>query len=225
MLASVKLELWYLDTPEMMDLMEKEGVLTAKGAMLTLFECLRLSHNAVGHRRMLKRLAHDCQCDPDWLWHIVTDYGLFEYNADETFSSPYLSETLGISRKKAPSRGRARYNARYNEDNNDNNHNEDKEKTHTARVCPEGTQQDASDSPSPPPTAYLGYDRLIDGRRYGYRGEPVADDAPEQVSQDTRWSWIHSKWIPRAQWNRKRESKEYERLTKQTWQTKENGRS
>ena len=65
MIASVKLELWYLNTPEMIRLIEREGALIAKGAMLSLFECLRLSHNAVGHRSMLKKVARDNGCDAD----------------------------------------------------------------------------------------------------------------------------------------------------------------
>ena len=88
MIASIKLELWYLKTPEMNKLSEREGALVAKGALLTLFECLRLSHNAVGHRSMLKNIALVNHCDADWLWRVVTESGLFEYNADETFTSP-----------------------------------------------------------------------------------------------------------------------------------------
>lgn len=79
--------------PGISALIEREGLLKAQGAMLSLFTCLRLSHNAVGHRRMLKKLAQDCQC-----------------SADETFYSPYLSKTLGIGRKQKTLRGRARYN-------------------------------------------------------------------------------------------------------------------
>lgn len=220
MIASVKLELWYLNTPEMIRLIEREGALIAKGAMLSLFECLRLSHNAVGHRSMLKKVARDNGCDADWLWSIVTESGLFEYNADETFSSAYLSKTLGIGRSPKSSRVRTRYNARYNDDNKDNTDNEDKENKKNVQhvcVCHDGTQNDADDSPRPP--QYLGYDIEKDGQRYGYRGEPIPDDAPEQVSQDTRWSWIHNKWIPRAMWNQKQEKKEYERTTKRKWQT------
>lgn len=89
--------------PGISALIEREGLLKAQGAMLSLFTCLRLSHNAVGHRRMLKKLAQDCQC-----------------SADETFYSPYLSKTLGIGRKQKTLRGRARYNEDndYNEDDN-----------------------------------------------------------------------------------------------------------
>ena len=61
--------------------------------------------------------------------------------------------------------------------------------------------------------------------RYGFRGEPVPDNAPEQVSQDTRWSWTKGRWIPRAQWHVIREKKAYERITQQRWQTMGNGRS
>ena len=197
MIASIKLELWYLNTPEMIRLCEEQGTLIAKGAMLTLFECLRISHNAVGHRSMLKKVARDNNCEADWLWQIITDYGLFEFNADETFSSPYLSKILGINQGKPRVHERTRYN-------NDNNHNDDKEnKEHK-----ESTQ-----------SAYLGYDRLVNGRRYGYRGEPIPDDAPEQVNQDTRWSWIEGKWIARAKWNAKAERKEYEQKTNRKWQT------
>ena len=207
MIASIKLELWYLNTPEMIRLCEEQGTLIAKGAMLTLFECLRISHNAVGHRSMLKKIARENNCEADWLWQIITDYGLFEFNADETFSCPYLSKSLGIDRDKSLVRGRTRYNK------------ENKKKAQHACVCLEGTQNDASDSPSPPQPAYLGYDRRVNGRRYGYRGEPIPDDAPEQVNQDTRWSWIDCKWIPRAKWNPKAERKEYELKTNRKWQT------
>ena len=215
MIASIKLELWYLNTPEMIRLCEEQGTLIAKGAMLTLFECLRISHNAVGHRSMLKKVARDNNCEADWLWQIITDYGLFEFNADETFSSPYLSKSLGINQGKPRVHERTRYN-------NDNNHNDDKEnkkKTQHVCVCQEGTQNDALGSPLPPRPAYLGYDRLVNGRRYGYRGEPIPDDAPEQVNQDTRWSWIESKWIARAKWNPKAERIEYEQKTNRKWQT------
>ena len=217
MIASIKLELWYLKTPEMNKLAEREGALVAKGALLTLFECLRLSHNAVGHRSMLKNIALVNHCDADWLWRVVTESGLFEYNADETFTSPYLSDTLGLGHNSRSSRARTRYKARYNDDNNDNNHNENKEKTPPACVCRNDTQHEALDSPQPP--QYLGYDRVVDGCRYGYRGEPIPDDAPEQTSQDTRWSWRRGRWIPRAQWHEKQEKKQYELTTKQKWQT------
>lgn len=194
MAANIKFELWYLNTPEMIRLCEEQGTLIAKGAMLTLFECLRISHNAVGHRSMLKKVARDNNCEADWLWQIITDYGLFEFNADETFFSPYLSNILGINQVKPRVHERTRYN-------NDNNHNNDKE------------------NKEPTQSVYLGYDRLVNGRRYGYRGEPIPDDAPEQVNQDTRWSWIEGKWIARAKWNAKAERKEYEQKTNRKWQT------
>ena len=103
--------------PGMSALIEREGLLKAQGATLSLFTCLRLSHNAVGHRRMLKKLAQDCQC-----------------SADETFYSPYLSKTLGIGRKQKALRGRTRYNARYNEDNDYNEDNNHKNKKADVRV-------------------------------------------------------------------------------------------
>ena len=63
------------------------------------------------------------------------------FAADETFFSPYLSQTLGINRpERRSSRRRTRYNARYNEDNNDNNDNENKTIT-SACVCLDDTQQ------------------------------------------------------------------------------------
>ena len=196
MTACVKFELWYLNTPEMIRLRKEQGALIAKGAMIALFECLRLSHNAVGHRSMLEKVALENDCDADWLWQIVTGYGLFDFGADETFSSPYFSRILGIDTDQGKSRVRER--TRYN---NDNNHNEDKE------------------NKEPTQSVYLGYDRLVNGQRYGFRGEPIPKDAPEQVNQDTRWSWIEHKWIPRAKWNPKAERKEYELKTKKKWQT------
>ena len=72
------------------------------------------------------------------------------HNADETFTSPYLSDTLGIGHNSRSSRARTRYKARYNDDNNDNNHNENKEKTPPACVCRNDTQHEATDSPQPP---------------------------------------------------------------------------
>ena len=122
---------------------------------------------------MLEKVALENDCDADWLWQIVTGYGLFDFGADETFSSPYFSKILGIDTDQGKYRVRER--TRYNEDNYDNNYNKDKEnKEHI-----ESTQ-----------SVYLGYDRLVNGQRYGFRGEPIAHDAPEQVNQDTRWSWI-----------------------------------
>ena len=141
MIASVKMELWYLNTPEMMRLSEDVGQLKARGVMLSLLVYLRLSHHAVGSRQTLSSVARDCGCDADWLWHVICDYGLFTVSADETFFSPYLSQTLGINRpERRSSRRRTRYNTRYNEDNNDNNDNENKTIT-SACVCLDDTQQ------------------------------------------------------------------------------------
>lgn len=193
MIASIKLELWYLNTPEMLALIEQEGQLRAQGVMLSLFACLRLSHNAVGHRRMLNKLAHDCQCSADWLWHVVTDYGLFEYGADETFYSPYLSKTLGIGRKRTPSHRRARYNAHYNEDNDyneDNNHHQ--EEKADVRVSDDTHSAGEKNTPVGP-SAYETVDQK--GLRHGKGGELVPWWAPPQTDVYARWSVVEDKWV------------------------------
>ena len=141
MIASVKLELWFLNTPEMMRLSEEVGHLKARGVMISLLVYLRLSHHAVGCRQTLASVARECGCDTDWLWHVVCDYNLFTVFADETFFSPYLSKTLGIGcPPRRSSRKRTRYKARYNEDNDDNNDNENIN-TASDSVCLDDTQQ------------------------------------------------------------------------------------
>lgn len=226
MIASVKLELWYLESAEMTRLQEEEP-LKGLGAVVCLMVYLRRQHHAVGSRQTMQKVARECGCDSDWLWHVVCDYGLFTVSADGTFYSPYLRQTLGMAANPGdhPSRTHKRRRAPYSEDSKDSNDSENREKTPAACVCLQGTQETADDDSPSPPQPYLGYDRRVDGRRYGYRGEPVPDDAPEQVSQDTRWSWTKGRWIPRAQWHVIREKKAYERITRQQWQTMENGRS
>lgn len=219
MIASIKLELWYLDSVELVRL-DKDEPLKGRGALLHLFTYLRRQHHAIGNRESLCKLANECRCDEDWLWRIITDYGLFVVSADGTFYSPYLRQSLGMSEnpdEPSPSRTRKRRRAPYSEDSNDSEYRENREKMPPACVCPEDTQHEAFDSPQPP--HYLGYDRIVGGQRYGYRGEPIPEDAPEQTSQDTRWSWRQRRWIPRAQWHEKREKKQYERITNRQWQT------
>lgn len=218
MIASIKLELWFLDSVELLRL-DKDEPLKGRGALVHLFAYLRRQHHAIGNRATLSKVACECRCDEDWLWRIITDYGLFVVMADGTFYSPYLRQTLGMSStpdEPSPLRTRKRRRALYSEDN-DNSNNRENSNTPSACVCRNDTQHEALDSPQPP--QYLGYDRVVDGCRYGYRGEPIPDDAPEQTSQDTRWSWRRGRWIPRAQWHEKQEKKQYELTTKQQWQT------
>lgn len=204
MTASVKFDLWFFNTPQMETFMEQEGTITALGVILQLFRYLRLCHNAVGNRRSLRKIARECNCSEEWLWRVVTNYDLFIVDDDEQFFSPYLSDLLHTDKKPAPSRTpRHAQNcaaALYNEDNHDKKDNHDNDDKENKEL-------------------YLGYDRSYGGRRYGYRGEPIPADAPEQTNQDTRWSWIHHQWVPRARWCLKREKKEYERTTRRKWQT------
>lgn len=226
MIASVKLELWYLESAEMVRLQEEEP-LRGLGAVVCLLVYLRRQHKAVGCRQSMQKVAREYRCDTDWLWHVVCDFGLFTVAADGSFYSPYLRQTLGMTANPGdhPSRTHKRKRAPYSEDSKDSNDSENRKITPASCVCLQGTQETADDAaPSPPPT-YLGYDRWVDGCRYGFRGEPVPDNAPEQVSQDTRWSWTKGRWIPRAQWHVIREKKAYERITQQRWQTMGNGRS
>lgn len=198
--ASIKFDLWYFNTPEMETLIEQEGSIAAQGAMMVLFRYLRMCHNAIGNRRSLGKLARENNCSEEWLWRIVTKYGLFIVQDEDYFFCPYLSDLLHTDKKPshtpAPRHAQNCVPAPYNEDNKDNHDNDDKEDN----------------------KAYLGYDRAYGGRRYGYRGEPIPDDAPEQTSQDTRWSYLHKQWVPRARWCPKREMKEYERITHQRYE-------
>lgn len=196
MAASVKFDLWFFNTPEMESLIEQEGAISAQGVILQLFRYLRLCHNAIGNRRSLRKIARDCNCSEEWLWHIVSESGLFIIEDEDYFFSTYLSGILHSEPDKADASRKRRHarncaSAPYNEDNKNNHDNDDKENN----------------------KAYLGYDRAYGGRRYGYLGEPIPPDAPEQTNQDTRWSWLHQQWIPRARWSPKREKKEYERIT------------
>ena len=221
MIASIKLELWYLNTPEMTALVEHEGLLKAQGAMLSLFTCLRLSHNAVGHRRMLTKLAHDCQCSADWLWHIVTDFGLFEYGADETFYSPYLSKTLGIGKRQTRSHGRTRYNTRYNDDNKDNDYNEDnnhhqKEKA-DVRVSADTHSAEGKNTPVGP-SAYESIDRK--GFRHGKSGELVPWWAPPQTDVYARWSLAKDRWVPLSEYNPTHEKQHRRAMTPEDFMMK-----
>ena len=99
--ASIRFDLWYFNTPEMDALIEHEGAIAAQGAMLQLFRYLRLCHNAIGNRRSLSKIARDSNCSEEWLWNIVTSYGLFIVEDDESFFSPYLSGLLHAASKSS----------------------------------------------------------------------------------------------------------------------------
>ena len=96
MIASVKLELWYLESAEMVRLQEEEP-LRGLGAVVCLLVYLRRQHKAVGCRQSMQKVAREYRCDTDWLWHVVCDFGLFTVAADGSFYSPYLRQTLGMT--------------------------------------------------------------------------------------------------------------------------------
>ena len=147
-------------------LIEHEGAIAAQGAMLQLFRYLRLCHNAIGNRRSLSKIARDSNCSEEWLWHIVTSYGLFIVEDDESFFSPYLSGLLHAASKSSSSRtgrhAQKRARAPYNEDNHHKEDNDDKK----ANKEKGGKVSDVIG-----PSAYEMVDRA--GLRHGHRGEPV----------------------------------------------------
>lgn len=142
MIASIKLELWYLDSVELLRL-DKDEPLKGRGALVHLFAYLRRQHHAIGNRATLGKVASECHCDEDWLWRIITDYGLFVVMADGAFYSPYLRQTLGMSSnpdESSPSRTRKRRRALYSEDSDNSKHRENSN-TRSACVCLDDTQQ------------------------------------------------------------------------------------
>lgn len=54
---------------------------TCKYACFCLFYVFRQRH-AIGNRETLSKVASECQCDEEWLWRIITDYGLFVVSAE-----------------------------------------------------------------------------------------------------------------------------------------------
>ena len=164
--ASIRFDLWYFNTPEMDALIEHEGAIAAQGAMLQLFRYLRLCHNAIGNRRSLSKIARDSNCSEEWLWNIVTSYGLFIVEDDESFFSPYLSGLLHAASKSSSSRtgrhAQKRARAPYNEDNHHKEDNDDKK---------ENKEKGGKVSDVIGPSAYETIDRA--GLRHGHRGEPV----------------------------------------------------
>jgi len=127
------MELWYLDSVEMTRL-EKEEPLKGLGALIHLLAYLRRQHNAIGSKSTLDKVALVCACKVEWLWHIITDYGLFSVTADGLFYSPYQRQTLGMSAHPGDEHPRMRKRRRvpYSEDSKNS---KDSENRNTASVC------------------------------------------------------------------------------------------
>lgn len=160
MIASVKMELWFLDSAEMTRL-EADEPLRGLGALIRLYAYLRRQHHAIGNKSTLDKVAHDCSCDVDWLWHIITDYGLFGFSADGSFYSPYLRQTLGMTPHPddpIPSHVRKRRRALYSEDRKDSKDRENIQSM-SACVCLNDTQQPADDAA--PATDYRSYEKYL----------------------------------------------------------------
>ena len=160
MIASVKMELWFLDSAEMTRL-EADEPLRCLGALIRLYSYLRRQHHAIGSKSTLDKVAHDCSCDVDWLWHIITDYGLFGVSADGSFYSPYLRQTLGMTPHPddpIPSHVRKRRRAPYSEDRKDSKDRENIQSM-SACVCLNDTQQPADDAA--PATDYRCYEKYL----------------------------------------------------------------
>ena len=146
MIASIKLELWYLESVELSRL-DKDEPLKGRGALVHLFVYLRRQRNAIGNRESLEKVAIECKCDVDWLWRIITDYGLFVVTADGSFYSPYLRQTLGMSARPEddnPSRTRKRRRAPYSKDSNNSKDRENNDTT-SASECLDDTLQPDED--------------------------------------------------------------------------------
>ena len=155
MIASIKLELWYLDSPELCRL-DREEPLRGRGALTHLFAYLRRQHNAIGNRDSLDKVVSECKCDEDWLWRIITDYGLFVVSADGSFYSPYQRQTLGMTANPddKPLRTHKRRRAPYSEDSN-NSKDRKNRNTAPASVCLDDTQHGSGIRPPLAPPARL----------------------------------------------------------------------
>jgi hypothetical protein len=211
--ASVKFDLWYFNTPEMDALIEHEGAIAAQGAMLQLFRYLRLCHNAIGNRRSLSKIARDSNCSEEWLWHIVTSYGLFIVEDDESFFSPYLSGLLHATSKSSSSRmgkhARKRAHAPYNEDNHHKETNDDKK---------ENKEKGGKVSDMIGPSAYEMVDRA--GLRHGHRGELVPWWASPQTDIRCVWSLCGNCWTTPDSINSKAERQQRQQMTDQDFMMK-----
>jgi hypothetical protein len=157
MIASIKMELWLLDSAEMTRL-ETEEPLKGLGALVRLFAYLRRQHHAIGNKSTLGKVVNECSCNLDWLWHIVTDYHLFVVSADGSFYSPYLRQTLGMTAHpgEEPSRVRKRRRSPYREDSN-NSKDRENSNTASACVCLNDTQQTPAEASAPAHTDYRQY--------------------------------------------------------------------
>ena len=213
--ASIRFDLWYFNTPEMDALIEHEGAIAAQGAMLQLFRYLRLCHNAIGNRRSLSKIARDSNCSEEWLWNIVTSYGLFIVEDDESFFSPYLSGLLHAASKSSSSRtgrhAQKRARAPYNEDNH---HKEDKK---------ENKEKGGKVSDVIGPSAYETIDRA--GLRHGHRGEPVPWWASPQTDIRCVWSLCRDCWTtpdsinPKAERQQRQQMTDRDFMMKTAWET------
>ena len=162
MIASIKIELWYLDSAEMTRL-EKDEPLKGLGALVHLLAYLRRQHNAIGSKSTLDKVALVCACKVEWLWHIITDYSLFSVTADESFYSPYQRQTLGMTAHPGdgPSRIRRRRRAPYSEDSN-NSKDRETRKTASDCVCLNDTRLTPEDEePAREQTDYRNYNKYL----------------------------------------------------------------
>ena len=200
--ASIRFDLWYFNTPEMDALIEHEGAIAAQGAMLQLFRYLRLCHNAIGNRRSLSKVARDSNCSEEWLWNIVTSYGLFIVEDDESFFSPYLSGLLHAASKSSSSRTGRHAQKRARAQN--------KEKG--------GKVSDVIG-----PSAYETIDRA--GLRHGHRGEPVPWWASPQTDIRCVWSLCRDCWTtpdsinPKAERQQRQQMTDRDFMMKTAWET------
>ena len=135
MIASIKFELWYLDSAELCRL-DKDEPLRGLGALVRLFAYLRRQHNAIGNKDSLNKVVNECKCDKEWLWRIITDYGLFVVCDDGSFYSPYQRQTLGMTANPddEPLRTRRRKRAPYSEDSDNSKDRENRDTASDVRV-------------------------------------------------------------------------------------------
>ncbi|SHK88883.1 hypothetical protein [Xylanibacter ruminicola] len=197
MIASIKLELWFLDSAELCRL-EKDEPLRGLGALVRVFAYLRRQHNAIGNKDSLSKVVSECKCDEEWLWRIITDYGLFVMSEDGSFYSPYQRQTLGMTAHPDDKslRTHRRRRAPYSEDSKDSKNRENKD-TASACVCLKDTQ------PHIGPSAYESVDR--DGKRHGGHNELVPWWAPPQTDVYAMWSVIEERWVPLSHYSTKAE--------------------
>ncbi len=89
MKAYIKIELQFFETPQYVEMREKEGCM-GEGCTLELMRYLRTCPDGIGYVAAIRNIAHICQKSKKYLTHIVTDYDVFRVLDNGLFCCPYM---------------------------------------------------------------------------------------------------------------------------------------